>query len=152
MRFLLVLLVTLLPTETSAQVEVSVEHAMGEVNPITLVRLSGRPIALMCEGFVKEFGENPESGMISVKPKTFPSGQEEMTGEVWVVRNGNREVEIERSELPAPLNSFRGIVARRILRGTCYTKEFPLFSYGDLSFITSNFAEAQIIARTLRGQ
>lgn len=152
MRFLLVLFLILVPRICFSQVEISTESLVSENHPLNLVRISGQPIALMCEGFVKEFGFNPANGMISIKPKTFPSGQEEMMGEVWVVMLGNKEIEVERQDLPPPLNRFRGVIARRILRGTCYTRESSFFGLGDLSFITANFTEAQMLAKTLRGE
>lgn len=148
MRYALAVVLVLLSTTASAQqFEVEVEEGL-----VPIVRVTGQPIALMCEGFVKEFGVAPETGMISVKPKTLPFGQNEGMGNIWVVRLGNKEVEVESLELPAPLRNLRGPVARMVLRGTCYTEEKSFFSTRDIAFVTANATEAQVVARVLRGQ
>lgn len=147
MRYVLTLVFTLFSVTASAQqFEVVVEESI-----VPTVRVTGGPIALMCESFVKEFGIAPETGMISLKPKTLPFGQNERMGVIWVARMGNKEIEVESLELPTPLQHLKGPEARLVLRGTCYTQEKSFFSTRDVVFVTANSTEARVIARVLRG-
>jgi hypothetical protein len=119
-----------------------------ETENLAMLTVSDPLFEGMCKSFAKRLAVPKGERILVIEPKP-EEDSEQNTGDVWIVSNMTREIEVQYSELPHMFVGLRGSNAKKVVGMICYLENEGYYSRKHLS-IVANVADLEAIAKAFR--
>jgi hypothetical protein len=147
-RILVFVTVFVLVLSATSRAQKEAVAKASETENLAMLTVSNPLFEGMCKSFAKRLAVPKGERILVIEPKP-EEDSEQSIGDVWIVSNMTREIEVQYSELPHMFTGLRGPNAKKVVGMVCYLENEEYYSRKHLSII-ANIADLKAIAQAFR--